>query len=461
MKLKKTRNEIDMINGPLLPKILLFSATVFLTNLMQLLFNTADLVVVGRFAGNEALGAVGATGALTTLLVNLFIGFSVGVSVVCTHCYGSGDTRGFKETVSTSVTLSLICGTVLAVGGFFSSHALLVLMGTPAKLLGMASDYLKIYFLCMPALMLFNYCAAILRSVGNTGTPMAALAVSGGVNLSLNLVFVIVFRMGVVGVALATAISQYLSAAFLLVHMLHTDAAYKLDSFKFCIYGDKLKKIMYIGIPNAIHGTLISLSNVLIQSSLNSFGDVAVTGSSAAANVESYVYQALNSFYQAALNFVGQNFGAGKFERIRRVQIICYAGVTLCGLVMGVGAYLGGGTLMRIFIDDGAQSSEAVAFGLERMRMICAPYFLCGLMEVLTGVLCGLGRSVSPTVVSVLGFCGVRVIWILTVFRKYHSLTVLYASYPISWIISFVALFAVYLYVRKQIFAKKCVSDVR
>ena len=174
MKLKKPRNEIDMINGPLLPRILLFSATVFLTNLMQLLFNTADLVVVGRFAGNEALGAVGATGALTTLLVNLFIGFSVGVSVVCTHCYGSGDTRGFKETVSTSLTLSLICGTVLAVGGFFASHALLVLMDTPAKLLGMASDYLKIYFLCMPALMLFNYCAAILRAVGNTGTPMAA-----------------------------------------------------------------------------------------------------------------------------------------------------------------------------------------------------------------------------------------------------------------------------------------------
>ena len=452
---KRKKNEVDMINGPLLPKILIFSATVFLTNLMQLLFNTSDLVVVGRFAGNDALGAVGATGALTTLFVNLFIGFSVGVSVVCTHCYGSGDMKGFRETVTTSVSLSAICGTILAVGGFFLSRGMLELMDTPESLLTMAADYLKTYFLCMPALMFFNYGAAILRSIGNTKTPMIILGVSGLTNVVLNLIFVIVFKLGVIGVALATTVTQYQSAVMLIIHMKRTDSAYKIEKLSFKIYRDKLKKIMYIGIPNAIHGTIISLSNVFIQSSLNTFGDVAVTGSSAAANVESYVYQALNCFYQSSLNFVGQNFGAGKFDRIRRVQVICYTSVVICGLVLGVGAYLGGGQLMKIFIDDSATSELAIAYGLERMKMICAPYFLCGLMEVLTGVLCGLGRSVSPTIVSVLGFCGVRVIWILTVFKYHHTLTVLYASYPVSWIISFIALFSVYLYVRHKTFPKK------
>lgn len=456
MKLKSSKkNEIDMINGPLLPKILSFSLIVLLTNVMQLLFNTADLVVVGKFAGNDALGAVGATTALTTLFINLFIGFSVGVSVICTHCYGSGDKKGFQETINTSITLSFICGVVLGVGGFFLSKTVLGWMDTPLDLIDMSATYLKIYFLCMPALMFFNYTAAILRAIGNTRTPMITLTISGVMNLVLNLIFVILFHMGVAGVALATTISQYASAALMMHHMLTTDAPYKIDKLRFSLNKDKLKKIMYIGIPNAIHGTIISLSNVFIQSSLNTFESVAVTGSSAAANIETYVYQVLNCFYQSSLNFIGQNYGAGKFDRIKRIQVICYTSVVIGGLIFGIGAYSFGGTLLKIFIKNEPNAAAAIAFGLERMQMVLVPYFLCGLMEVLTGVLCGLGKSVSSTVVSVLGFCGVRVIWIMTAFKWRHTLTMLYMSYPVSWIISFIALFSVYLVVRHQLFPKK------
>lgn len=460
MKSKSSKNQLDMINGPLLPNILSFSFIVLITNVIQLLFNTADLVVVGQFAGNEALGAVGATSALTTMFVSLFIGFSVGVSVICTHCYGSGDLKGFKETITTSITLSLVLGTALAVLGFFFSKIVLGWMDTPADLIDMSATYLKIYFLCMPALMFYNYAAAILRAIGNTKTPMYILSLSGVVNLILNLIFVIVFHMGVAGVALATTLSQYMAAGIMLLHMLRADAPYKVENFKLRIHKDKLRKILYIGIPNALHGTLISFSNVLIQSSLNTFSSVAVTGSSAAANIETYVYQVLSCFHQSSLNFIGQNYGAGKFDRIKKIQKICYTGVIIGAVVFGVGTYLCGDTLMKIFIKDGPDAAKAIAFGLERMSMILVPYFLCGLLEVITGVLCGLGKSVSSSVVSVIGFCGIRSIWILTVFKKFHTLTVLYMSMPVSWIFTFIVLAFVYIYVRHQLFPKKSAPAV-
>lgn len=457
MRSKGSKNQIDMTGGPLLPKILSFSFIILITNIIQLLFNTADLVVVGKFAGNDALGAVGATGSLTTMFINLFIGFSVGVSVICAHCFGSGDMKGFKETINTSITLSLFAGAILAVFGFFMSRTVLGWMDTPEDLIGMSSTYLKIYFLCMPALMFYNYSAAILRSIGNTKTPMCILSLSGAVNLMLNLIFVIVFHMGVAGVALATTLSQYMAAAIMLVHIMRADAPYRLEKFKLCIHKDKLRKILYIGVPNAVHGTLISFSNVLIQSSLNTFSSVAVTGSSAAANIETYVYQVLSCFHQSALNFIGQNYGAGKFDRIKKIQRICYIGVVIGAVVFGTGAYLGGGTLLKIFIKNEPGAPEAIAFGLERMSMVLLPYFLCGLLEVITGVLCGLGKSVSSSVVSVIGFCGIRTLWILTAFKKYHTLTVLYMSMPVSWLFTFVVLLFVYIHVRHQLFPKKAV----
>jgi len=456
MKIKKKRKEVDMVNGPLLPKILSYSIVIMVTNLMQLLFNTADMIVVGQFAGNECLGAVGATTALVSLFLSLFTGFAVGVSVVITHTYGAGDMKGFKETITTAVSLSLILGGLLSVFGCIFSKLVLVMMGTSPELLGLATVYLRIYFWSMLPMLFFTYLASVLRSIGNTQTPFVMLLIAGVANVIFNLFFVVVCKMTVDGVALATVISQYISAILLYLHVRKTDAVYKIEEFEFKFYKDKLRKIVAIGIPNAIHGVVISISNVFIQSSLNTFDAIAVTGSSAAANVETYVYHIQASFHQAALTFVGQNYGAGKFDRIKKTQRICYSFVITLGLGFGILAYIFGEPLLGIYLKaDDPGYAEAIKFGLERMLCICVPYFLCGILEVQTGVLCGLGKSVSPSIVTVFGFCAVRLIWIATVFQSFHSLTVLYACYPVSWVISMVLLYGVYLIAKHQLFPKK------
>ena len=450
----KKKKEIDLLNGPILPKIVSYSLVIMVTNLMQMLFNTADMVIVGKFAGNECLGAVGATSALVALFLSLFTGFAVGVSVITTHTIGAGDMKGFKETVTTSFSLSILLGAILSVLGFIFAKYALMLMGTPEDLLPLATVYLRIYFLCMLPQMFFTYMASVLRSLGNTKTPMYMLMVAGVVNVLLNVIFVVAFKMDVDGVALATVISQYVSAGLLLWHFLKTDAVYKIEKIEFKFYKDKLSKIVRIGIPNAVHGVVISISNVFIQSALNTFPSIAVTGSSAAANIETYVYHIQSSFHQAGLTFVGQNYGAGKFDRIKKTQRCCYFLVISLGLTFGILAYIFGRPLLSIYINQGPGYEEAVAYGMERMLCICVPYFLCGIIEVQTGLLCGLGKSVSPSVITVFGFCAVRLIWIATIFEKFHSLTVLYACYPVSWLISMILLYFVYLRAKKQLFPK-------
>ncbi len=452
---KRKKKEMDLINGPILPKIISYSLVIMATNLMQMLFNTADMVIVGKFAGNECLGAVGATSALVSLFLSLFTGFAVGVSVITTHTIGAGDMKGFKETLTTAFSLSLLLGAILSVLGFIFAKQALVLMDTPDDLLGLATLYLRIYFLCMLPQLFFLYMASILRSLGNTKTPMYMLMIAGVVNVVLNVFFVVVCNMNVDGVALATVISQYVSAGLLLWHMLKTDAIYKIEKIEFKFNKDKLGKIVRIGIPNAVHGVVISISNVFIQSALNTFPSIAVTGSSAAANIETYVYHIQSSFHQAGLTFVGQNYGAGKFDRIKKTQRCCYFLVITLGLTFGILAYIFGEPLLSIYINEGAGSAEAISYGLERMLCICVPYFLCGIIEVQTGLLCGLGKSVSPSVITVFGFCAVRLIWIATVFEKFHSLTVLYACYPVSWLISMILLYLVYLRAKKQLFPKE------
>lgn len=446
---------MDLINGPILPKIISYSLVIMATNLMQMLFNTADMVIVGKFAGNECLGAVGATTALVSLFLSLFTGFAVGVSVITTHTVGAGDMKGFKETLTTAFSLSILLGAILSVLGFIFAKQALILMDTPEDLLGLATLYLRIYFLCMLPQLFFLYMASVLRSLGNTKTPMYMLMVAGVVNVVLNVFFVVVCKMDVDGVALATVISQYVSAGLLLWHMMKTDAIYKIEKIEFKFNKDKLGKIVRIGIPNAVHGVVISISNVFIQSALNTFPSIAVTGSSAAANIETYVYHIQSSFHQAGLTFVGQNFGAGKFDRIKKTQRCCYFLVISLGLTFGVLAYIFGEPLLKIYINEGAGSAEAISYGLERMLCICVPYFLCGIIEVQTGLLCGLGKSVSPSIITVFGFCAVRLIWIATVFEKFHSLTVLYACYPVSWLISMILLYLVYLRAKKQLFPKE------
>lgn len=425
--------EIDMCSGPLFGKILVFYFPLMLSGILQLLFNAADIAVVGRFAGNEALAAVGSTSSLTNLLVNLFIGLSVGANVLVARFYGAEQKNELKEMVQTAIATSVIGGILLIFVGFFVSRPALTLMGTPEDVIAHSVLYMRIYFAGMPFMMAYNFGAAVLRAVGDTKRPLYYLLAAGVVNVILNLVFVIIFEMGVAGVAVATVISQAISASLILRCLITTDSAYRLELNGIKIAGDKLAKMFQIGLPAGLQGSLFSISNVLIQSSVNSFGSVAMAGNTAGGNIESFVYTAMNSFYQASISFSGQNFGAKKYRRVGKVLLICEGLVIVVGLIMGNGAYLFAGTLLKLYTLD----PEVIRYGILRMAYICIPYFLCGMMDVIVGVLRGIGYSVMPMLVSLTGACLFRVVWIYTVFRQLRTLECLYISYPISWALTF------------------------
>lgn len=443
--------EIDMCNGPLPGKILMFYFPLMLSGILQLLFNAADIVVVGRFAGNEALAAVGSTSSLTNLLVNLFIGLSVGANVLVARYYGAGQKDELKEMVQTAVTTAVIGGILLIFVGFFVSRPALVLMDTPEDVLSHSVLYMRIYFAGMPFMMAYNYGAAVLRAVGDTKRPLYYLLLAGVVNVVLNLIFVIVFHMGVAGVAIATVISQAISAALIIRCLIRTDRAYRLELKGMKISGDKLLKMFQIGIPAGLQGSLFSISNVLIQSSVNSFGSVAMAGNTAGSNIEGFVYTAMNSFHQAAISFSGQNYGTLKYKRVGKVLFICEGFVVVVGLVMGSGAYLLGGTLLQLYTPD----PEVIQYGLLRMSYICVPYFLCGMMDVVVGVLRGIGYSVMPMLVSLTGACLFRVVWIYTVFRQFRTLECLYISYPISWALTFLVHLVCFAVVYRRLLKKQ------
>ena len=425
--------EIDMCNGPLAGKILLFYFPLMLSGILQLLFNAADIAVAGRFAGNEALAAVGSTSSLTNLLVNLFIGLSVGANVLVARFYGAGQTDELKSMVQTAVATSVIGGVILIFVGFLVSKPALTLMGTPADVIAHSVLYMRIYFAGMPFMMAYNFGAAVLRAVGDTRRPLYYLLIAGVVNVLLNLLFVIVFQMGVAGVAAATVISQAISASLVIRCLIKTDSVYRLELKDMRIAGDKLVKMVQIGIPAGLQGALFSISNVLIQSSVNSFGKIAMAGNTAGSNLEGFVYTAMNAFHQAAISFCGQNYGAMKYQRVAKALFICLGFVIMVGLVMGSGAYLFAGTLLKLYSPD----AEVISYGILRMSYICVPYCLCGMMDVMVGGLRGMGYSVMPMIVSLTGACLFRVVWIYTVFQQYRTLECLYISYPISWALTF------------------------
>lgn len=428
----KKSYEIDMCNGPLLGKILAFSLPLMLSGILQLLFNAADTVVVGRFAGSTALAAVGSTSSLINLLTNLFIGFSVGANVLIARFYGAKKDKDVGETVHSAILLSIICGVILLVLGFLVTKQILVWMGTPEDVLGQAALYMKIYFIGMPVMLLYNFGSSILRAIGDTRRPLYYLMAAGVVNVVLNLVFVIALGMGVAGVALATVISQALSA-FLIIRCLSLlEGSCRLDVKKLCLKKDKTIQIIRIGFPAGLQGVVFSLSNVLIQSSVNSFGSVAMAGNTAAMNLEGFIYIAMNSFHQTAMSFTSQNLGAGKIKRISRVLLLCLSMVTFVGLFMGWAAYLLGEPLLHIYSSQG----EVIRYGIMRMSVICTTYCLCGIMDVFVGALRGMGYSFMPMVVSLLGACGFRILWIFTIFQWHRSLLNLYISYPVSWLIT-------------------------
>lgn len=431
----KNKYEMDMCNGPLLGKIILFSIPVILSGILQLLFNAADIVVVGRFAGNEALAAVGSTSSLINLMTNLFIGLSVGANVLVARYYGAGQKKELSEMVHTAVLTSVVSGIALIFVGVLVAEPALKLMDTPTDCIDQAVLYIRIYFVGMPVSMLYNFGSAILRAVGDTKRPLYFLSVAGVINVILNLFFVIVLHMGVAGVAMATVISQAVSALLVIRCLMKTNSDYKLELCKLCIVKDKLIKMAQIGLPAGLQGSLFSVSNVLIQSSVNSFGSIAMAGNAAAGNVEGFVYTAMNSMSQTAISFAGQNFGAGKFKRIGKVTFQCLVIVMLIGLIMGNTVFFFAENLLGLYSKD----AQVIEYGILRLSVICTTYCLCGMMDVMVGVMRGMGHSVLPMLVSLTGACLFRVVWIYTIFKAYNSLFSLYVSYPISWLLTFLA----------------------
>ena len=422
----------DLTSGPMLQKIILFSLPLAASSILQLLFNAADVVVVGRFAGSTALAAVGSNGALINLLVNLFVGLSLGANVVAARCFGAKDEKGVQNTVQTAVTLGIVSGILLAFVGFFVARGLLELMSCPEDVIDLSTLYLKIYFIGMPMTMLYNFSSALLRSVGDTRRPLYCLALAGVINVVLNLVFVIGFHLSVAGVALATIISQTVSACLVTWILTREKGALHLDLRHLGFHKGALLQILRIGLPAGLQSTVFSLSNVVIQSAINSFGSTIVAGNSAASNIEGFVYTAMNSFAQAAVTFTSQNMGARRYDNLDRVMRNCLLCVVVTGLVLGGGASLLGTQLLHFYSSDEA----VVAAGLARLHIISATYLLCGIMDVLASCLRGQGYSVLPMIVSLVGSCLLRLVWIATIFQLFRSTTTLYLSYPISWILT-------------------------
>lgn len=429
----KKSYEMDMCNGPILKKLLIFALPLMLSGILQLLFNAADIVVVGKFTGSHALAAVGSTGALINLFVNVFIGFSIGTNVLVAQYFGARDEKNVQETVHTSILLGIVGGFILIVAGIVFAKPMLEWMDTPDNVLEHAVLYMRIYFVGMPAMLVYNFGAAILRAIGDTKRPLYYLLSAGVINVVLNLFFVIVLDMGVAGVAAATVASQVVSAVLIVRCLMQSEGIYRLNLHELKLHRKKLIRIVQIGLPAGLQGAVFSLSNVLIQSSVNSFGSVAMAGNTAAGNIEGFVYTSMNAIYQTALSFTSQNVGGGRQDRIPKIIFQCMAIVIVIGAVMGNLAYQCGPFLLGIYSSD----PEVIQFGMSRMQIICQWYFLCGIMDVAVGILRGLGYSVMPMLVSLTGACGLRVLWIFTVFVWKHSLFVLYLSYPITWIVTF------------------------
>lgn len=447
----KKSYEMDMCHGPLGGKLLLFALPVMLSGVLQLLFNAADIVVVGRFAGSQALAAVGSNGPLINLIVNVFIGVSIGTNVLVARHYGAGEYEEVHKTVHTSILTSIIFGIVLIFVGFILARPLLEMMGTPEDVIDLAELYLRIFFVGMPVNMLYNFGSAVLRAVGDTRRPLYFLIIAGIINVLLNLFFVIVLHMGVAGVALATIISQAISAVLVVLCLMRSDGCIKLHLRKLHIYKKKLFQMIRIGLPAGLQGAVFSISNVLIQSSVNSFGSVAMAGNAAAGNIEGFIYIAMNSFYQTSLSFTSQNAGAGDYKRVRKVLGLCLIMVTGTGLILGSLALLFAHPLLSIYSPE----ADVIQFGILRMSYICISYFLCGLMDVTVGSLRGLGCSITPMIISLTGACAFRVLWIFTVFQWEHSLATLYISYPVSWVITAAAQIICFIVVMRRIMKRQ------
>ena len=445
--MKNNKYEIDMCNGTLMDKLISFSLPLMLSGILQLLFNAVDIIVVGRFTGSQALAAVGSTTALINIFTNLFIGISLGANVLAARFYASGKEKEMSETVHTSITLALISGLVMALAGVLLARFALNLMGTPNDVIDQSVLYMRIYFLGMPFFMLYNYGAAILRAVGDTKRPLFFLMISGMTNAVLNLVLVIVFHMGVAGVAIGTIVSQLISSILVLRCLYTSNTSYRLYFSKLGIKTQYLKQIFQVGIPAGIQSTVINLSNALLQSSVNSFGSVAMAGYTAANNIFGFLYMSVNAVTQSCMSFTSQNYGVKKLKRMDRVLLDCMilsVGVTL---TLGCGAYFFGPELLKIYTSD----ADVIRCGVEVLAFTTVPYFCCGIMDLLPGALRGMGYSGVPMILSIIGTVGTRIVWIFGLFPAHRSLSFLFISYPVSWILTILMQAVCFCFVRKHV----------
>lgn len=445
------RKSMDMTTGTLADKILLFALPLMASSMLQLLFNAVDVVVVGRYVGKEALAAVGSNNALINLVVAIFIGLSVGTNVVIARDFGAKRYDAVNSSVHNSVLLALIGGIILAIFGFFSARQLLVWMSSPEDVIDLGTQYLRIYFLGMPAQLLYNFGAAILRAKGDTRRPLVYLTIAGITNVILNLFFVIILHLSVTGVALATIISQYISATLVIRTLTQEEETLRLDFKKLRIDWFTVQKILAIGLPAGCQSAIFSLSNVVVQSTVNSFDSSVMSGVAAAASIEAFVYTGMNAFHQTSLTFIGQNFGAADTKRIDRTMQLCLLYVFLTGAIMGTFTYCNGPALIGLYAPG---EEDVIAAGMIRMYYIGRLYFICGIMDVLTGILRGLGKSLVPMIISMIGACGLRLAWVQWVFPLDPTPTTLYLSYPITWGVTIFFLTTMLLTLRPSIYRK-------
>lgn len=444
------KRHIDMTNGSLYTKILAFTIPLMISSILQLLFNAADIVIVGKFAGSQSLAAVSSTSSLINLITNLFIGLSIGCNVVVAKHIGEKDTEKISNSISTSIVISIVGGIAMGIIGFFLAKPALKMMGSPDDVINLSTLYLKIYFLGMPAVMIYNYGAAILRAQGDTRRPLNYLLFAGVINFILNAIFVILFKMDVAGVGLATVISQCVSAFLIFECIRNENYPYCFDPKDLHFDKEELKDILIVGLPAGLQGTVFSISNVTIQASVNSFGSIVMAGNGAASNLEGFVYSAMNSFYQSAISFTSQNLGARKFDRLSKILLLCLTYVFITGIITGYGLYIFGRPLLGIYTND----PLVVNAGMIRLSYVARFYFLCGIMDVICGCIRGLGNSFIPMVTSLLGACAFRLVWIATIFKSVHSLDILYVSYPISWIITGFFHLVFYIIIKKKTIKK-------
>lgn len=453
--MEKNKFEIDMCNGPIMSKLISFSVPLILSGMLQLMFNAVDIIVVGQFSGSTSLAAVGSTTALINVFVNLFMGISLGANVVSARCYAMGRREEMSKTVHTAMTIALVSGIIMAVIGVIFAKGALLLMGTPENVIDLSTLYMRIYFLGMPFFMLYNYGAAILRAVGDTKRPLIFLVISGCINAGINMLLVIVFDMGVAGVAIGTVISQFVSCALVINCLYRTKSSYQLRFSKLKIEKDYMIQIFQVGVPAGIQSTVINFSNALLQSSVNSFGSVAMAGYTAANNVLGFLYVSVNSITQACMSFTSQNYAVGKHKRMDRVLIDCMVLSISVALILGGGAYLFGTYILNIYTSD----ADVIKCGLEILSITTVPYFFCGIMDLFPGALRGMGYSTVPMILSIIGTVGVRILWIFVFFPMHRSLYFLFISYPGSWIATIVMQVICYMLVRKKIASQGTLSN--